>query len=183
MIGLVSAAEALSAEECAELIAQSARGGVEAPLFNREGLPAPDEARGRRATSVLLSRGEGPTWLFGRLDRLFDSAAAAFALPVDPVFEPVQIVRYREGDHFKMWHSDAGTDLVERRRISMSIELSDPGDYEGGLLEIAPVRMIPQGSPGRGHATLFPSRMLHRVTPVTRGIRYALVAWTGLNAA
>jgi PKHD-type hydroxylase len=31
----------------------------------------------------------------------------------------------------------------------------------------------------RGGARLFPSRAIHRVTPVTRGVRHALVAWTG----
>jgi PKHD-type hydroxylase len=135
----------------------------------------------RRADSTPIGRNEAP-WLFDRLDALFTEAAVFIGTIVDPVFEPVQIVRYRTGDHFQ-WHTDAGVDRGDARRISASVELSDPAAYEGGLLEIAPGRMLPQRAPPRGHATLFPSRALHRVTPVTRGTRYALVAWTGLNPA
>jgi PKHD-type hydroxylase len=32
---------------------------------------------------------------------------------------------------------------------------------------------------GRGTFLVFPSFMLHRVTPVTRGTRWSLVAWFG----
>ncbi len=74
---------------------------------------------------------------------------------------------------------DAGTDRYFERQVSLSVELSDPADHDGGLLEIAPAmvgapRTLPQGG-----ARLFLSRAIHRVTPVTRGERWALVAWTG----
>ena len=63
----------------------------------------------------------------------------------------------------------------------MSVELSERADYDGGELEIVPdlvgrARTLPRGS-----AQLFPSRALHHVTPVERGRRWALVAWTGLE--
>jgi PKHD-type hydroxylase len=49
------------------------------------------------------------------------------------------------------------------------------------VLEIAPGTIgLPRTLP-RGGARLFPSRAIHRVTPVTRGERWALVAWTGLD--
>ena len=90
----------------------------------------------------------------------------------------MQFLRYGLGGHFQSWHSDAGLDRFDERRISLSVELSDPGDYDGGVLEIAPAVGSPRSLP-RGGARLFPSRMIHRVTPVTRGVRHALVAWTG----
>ena len=130
---------------------------------------------------MLVARDAESAWLFDRLDALFAEAAEAIGLPVDALSEPVQVVRYGVGDHFQMWHSDAGHDLGERRRLSASIELSDPADYAGGLLEIAPMRMMPSRAPSQGHATIFPSRALHHVTPVTHGVRHALVAWTGLK--
>jgi PKHD-type hydroxylase len=157
-----------------------AGGGEAAPVYNAAGVAV--DPRMRRATTLLLERGPDTEWIFARLDELFAAAAALFATPVDAVFEPVQLVRYGPGDHFQMWHSDAGVDRTEARRISCSIELSEPAEYAGGRLEIAPWRMVPDRSPEQGHATLFPSRCLHRVTPVERGVRYALVAWTGLNA-
>jgi PKHD-type hydroxylase len=93
------------------------------------------------------------------------------------------VLRYDEGGHFAMWHTDAGVDSVDRRRVSMSVELSERAGYQGGELEIVPdlvgrARILPRGS-----AQLFPSRALHRVTPVTSGTRWALVAWTGAPEA
>jgi PKHD-type hydroxylase len=97
------------------------------------------------------------------------------------VFETIQVVRYGLGDHFQSWHSDAGTDRYYQRQISLSIELSDLADHDGGVLEIAPGTVGAARTLPRGGARLFPSRAIHRVTPVTRGERWALVAWTGLK--
>ena len=173
---------AFSSAECTAILALAeARGGRPAPLTGYDGETV-DPAR-RSATTALVERDGESEWLFDRLDALFAEAGAALGIPVDALNEPVQVVRYGVGDHFQLWHSDAGHDLQERRRLSASIELSDPADYEGGLLEIAPMLMLPACAPGQGHATIFPSRALHHVIPVTRGIRHALVAWTGLHAA
>ena len=70
------------------------------------------------------------------------------------------------------------------RKISMTVNLCAPGSYDGGNLkfdfgehvenrfyECEEIR--PQGS-----IIIFPSFMYHCVTPVTRGTRYSLVAWT-----
>ena len=91
----------------------------------------------------------------------------------------MQILRYDPGCHFQRWHTDGGLDRIEKRLISVSVELSDAADYEGGTLEIVPDLVGRPRSVPRGGATFFPSRALHRVTPVTRGTRRALVAWTG----
>ena len=172
---------AFSSAECAAILALAeARGGRAAPLTGYDGETVDPACRS--ATTTLVERDGESAWLFDRLDLLFAEAGAALGIPVDALSEPVQVVRYGVGDHFQLWHSDAGHDLQERRRLSASIELSEPADYEGGLLEIAPMRMMPTNAPTQGHATIFPSRALHHVIPVTRGVRHALVAWTGLHA-
>jgi PKHD-type hydroxylase len=58
------------------------------------------------------------------------------------------------------------------------MQLSDPVDYEGGVLELRPhgkdiIKMRKQ----RGLIVAFPSWTLHQVTPVTQGNRQSLVAW------
>ena len=69
------------------------------------------------------------------------------------------------------------------RKISMTINLSDPNNYEGGNLkfDLGPHvkerykicnEIRPQGS-----VIVFPSFMYHCVTPVTSGTRYSLVLW------
>jgi PKHD-type hydroxylase len=132
----------------------------------------------RDVRSSLVARADAP-WLFDRLDALFAAGAEEFGLPVGPVGEEIQVLLYREGGHFRMWHTDAGADSGDRRRISMSVELSEPGDYEGGELEVVPDLVGRPRTLPRGGVHLFPSRALHRVVPVTCGERWALVAWTG----
>ena len=76
-------------------------------------------------------------------------------------------------------HSDCAYGLgidAEDRKISFSIQLSDPNDYEGGdlILNHGNER---SASKNKGSMTLFPSFTVHKVEPVTRGVRYSLVGW------
>ena len=161
--------------ECDAIVALAADGPMEAgPLYGGDGRHVDKALRDVR--SRLVGRAQAP-WLFARLDSLFALGAEEFGLDVGPINEEIQVLRYDEGGHFAMWHTDAGTDA--QRRISMSVELSDRADYAGGELEIVPDLMGQARTLPRGSAQLFPSRALHRVTPVTGGTRWALVAWTG----
>lgn len=171
--------DAFSAAECDRVVALAAGLVPEAAGVLGAGGYAPAQ-RVRRATTTYLPQGSSTAWLYARLDAAFATAAATLGQRVAPIVEPPQLVCYRVGDHFNTWHSDAGTDLHANRCVSGSVELSDAADYDGGLPEIAPVRMsLPRTAP-RGSATMFPSRVLHHVTPVPRGVRLALVAWAGV---
>ena len=58
------------------------------------------------------------------------------------------------------------------------MQLSDPVDYEGGVLEIQPYgEQVIRTRKQRGLIVAFPSWTLHQVTPVTQGSRQSLVAW------
>ena len=171
---------AFTPAECDAIVAVAqARAMEPATVWGAEGDEVVPELR--RAERCHLKRDDQSAWLFERLDALFAEAAEQLELAVDPVFETIQVVRYGVGDHFQTWHSDAGTDRSRERQISLSVELSDPADHEGGLLEIAPGTIGAARTLPKGGTRLFASRAIHRVTPVTRGQRWALVAWTGVN--
>ena len=61
----------------------------------------------------------------------------------------------------------------------MTIQLSE--DYEGGEFEVVRCRKgeveVDTMDKSMGTVILFPSVLEHRVLPVTRGVRYSLVAW------
>lgn len=82
-----------------------------------------------------------------------------------------------DNDHYT-WHLDNGgkTDAPPRK-LSVVLQLSDPNEYAGGELEVFvkanPMRTKKQ----KGLVVAFPSFTLHRVTPVTSGVRRTLVAW------
>jgi PKHD-type hydroxylase len=173
--------DAFSDAECDRIIHLSDEAPTEpGPLYGDAERRVDPALRDVRSSQV--ERADAP-WLFARLDALFAAGAEAFGLPVGPIAETIQVLLYREGGHFRMWHTDAGADRGDRRLISMSVELSDPAQYEGGDLEVVPDLVGRARTLPRGGAHLFPSRALHRVTPVTRGERWALVAWTGAAEA
>ena len=71
------------------------------------------------------------------------------------------------------------------RKISMSLQLTDGSEYEGGDLEFCSEN-IPskdreftscKDARNKGTFIFFPSFLFHRVKPVTKGIRKSLVVW------
>lgn len=90
--------------------------------------------------------------------------------------EDIQLTKYTKNQHYD-WHNDGNginTDCNGlSRKLSMSILLND--DYEGGDFEIWGDKVV--NSKETGTAIVFPSYFNHRVQPITKGIRYSLVAW------
>lgn len=75
------------------------------------------------------------------------------------------------------WHVDHGMTTKASRKLSVVVQLSDPLEYEGGDLEIMTGVEPTKVDKKKGLVTVFPSYVLHRVTPVTKGIRKSLVVW------
>ena len=70
-------------------------------------------------------------------------------------------------------------DPVYHRKLSATVQLSDPNSYVGGNVEMVDSIHTPPAEDVRMRGTIFyfPSFMTHAVTPVTSGTRYSLVAW------
>ncbi len=100
-----------------------------------------------------------------------------FCVDIAGVETNIQLARYDSSNlGFYDWHTDfAGVRPL--RKISISIQLSRPEDYDGGDLELMYGIQPQKLDKSRGAFIAFPSFMLHRVTPVTRGTRWSLVAW------
>ena len=91
----------------------------------------------------------------------------------------IQITRYDEGDHYT-WHSDYGTTEDNRftRKLSATLLVTDPSEYEGGELEFIDYHNNLVVAPSvKGTMIVFDSRIPHRVRPITKGTRISLVTW------
>jgi len=73
-------------------------------------------------------------------------------------------------------HVDRGIDMPVRK-LSISIQLTDPGKYKGGELYLYDDDKGTLMDKTQGTLVIFPSYMLHEVTPVTKGERNSLVTW------
>ncbi|MES2473073.1 MAG: 2OG-Fe(II) oxygenase [Pseudomonadota bacterium] len=79
------------------------------------------------------------------------------------------------GGHYD-WHVDQGP-LHVRRKLSMTVQLSEAASYEGCDLQFNAGNKVEDAPRERGSAIAFPSHVLHRVTPVTSGTRRSMVVW------
>jgi predicted 2-oxoglutarate/Fe(II)-dependent dioxygenase YbiX len=132
----------------------------------------------RRSQIVFLKNEPRYRWLYERLwAAVQECNRRFFCVDIYGIEGNIQLARYDSSEQgFYDWHTDFA-DLAPLRKISVSIQLSRPEDYEGGDLELLfksqPVKAIRT----RGSLIAFPSFAVHRVTPVTRGTRWSLVAW------
>ena len=91
--------------------------------------------------------------------------------------ETLQFTAYKNANDFYGKHVDQSNVDFHYRKLSFSIQLSDPNSYEGSELLMC---LSDTGTPvnkERGDMVFFPSFVLHEVTPLTKGERYSLVGW------
>ena len=155
--------------ECARIIATCGS----QPLHAGQLVQERENYRHASAGWIVL---DGDTrWVYERIATMIAKLNGWYRYELFGFLEPLHFIRYDEGGKFD-WHLDCGGDRTCTRKLSVTVQLSPPGDYAGGALEFCP-----QGELHRsrylGAATVFPSMLAHRVTPVERGVRHAIVAW------
>jgi len=91
----------------------------------------------------------------------------------------IQVVKYDVGGNYN-WHCDYGVSQNPDadRKLSLSLQLSDVYEYEGCDLIICDNSRIYHNLKKEiGCGMVFDSKTPHKVTHLTKGIRYCLVAW------
>lgn len=131
----------------------------------------------RKSSIEWLFNNEETFWIYERLTAyLHDVNSHRYKFDLHGFTEPLQLGLYQESGHYK-WHSDFAQGFTTRK-LSIVLQLSDPSEYEGGKLEFFGFENE-KVHDGQGDLIFFPSFNVHRVTPVTKGERYSLVAWIG----
>ena len=112
-------------------------------------------------------------WLFDRAIMVFKNSHP---------FNELQSMQYtvydNKGSHYE-WHKDVGSsDPVAQSRVNVAIvQLSNPSDYKGGVLQIKHEDEVIDVMKTKGMVTTFPIQLEHRVTPVISGVRKTLIMW------
>lgn len=153
--------------------AENSPAGVEG--YRTDNLPGGTEAH--RRTRVRWLNVVEHTWAYEIVWEQARQANQLLQLDVVPMHDTMQLARYDADEQgFFRWHSDTVPEDMTRK-MSISVPLSDPAEYDGGVMEFnenGAISNVPQRA---GCPVVFPSWLLHRITPVTRGRRYSLVAW------
>lgn len=175
-MSLHSMQQAFSVEECERIIATVASSPTDEALLvgkNRD-------YKLRRAELVWADDVDGMGWVMDRLIELVrTSNRDQFDFDLRDFAESPQVATYKgtSAGHFS-WHSDIGDGpLAKRRKLTLVLQLSKPNSYEGGDLQVMPSAEVMGASRNQGCVSIFPSFLLHQVTPVTQGIRHSLTVW------
>ena len=137
-----------------------------------------DQKSSFRSTRISwIEQSQETLWLYQKLmgaTSSINQQAYGFDLST---LESLQYTVYLAGEasHYD-WHVDHGR-TPRRRKLSLVLQLSAPTDYEGCELQIYASNQIDTAPKTRGTLIAFPSYTLHRVTPITAGIRKSLVMW------
>jgi PKHD-type hydroxylase len=135
----------------------------------------------RRSGLNWMPNTQDTQWVFEKLGYVVSSLNSQyFRFDLRGFGEQIQLTNYDYSEHGMYgWHVDMILNTQSPcRKLSLVLQLSDPVEYEGGVLELQPhnkdaIKMRKQ----RGLIVVFPSWTLHQVTPVTQGNRQSLVAW------
>lgn len=113
--------------------------------------------------------------LYKILNKIAVSANRYFKYDINGI-ERAQIVRYTAPSKGYEYHVDIGPEgTAALRKISMSLLLND--DFEGGEICFRTSESEQCTSPKTGEVVMFTSFLPHKIKPVTKGERFAVVAW------
>jgi PKHD-type hydroxylase len=120
---------------------------------------------------------EKTQWLYDKIAKYADEAnKEMWNFDIWGYHDSLQFTNYHgDGGHYD-WHADLGPG-ISNRKLSVVLQLSDPKDYEGGELQLNTGSNISSVPKEEGLLCFFPSFVLHRVTPLTSGLRTSLVTW------
>jgi PKHD-type hydroxylase len=117
-------------------------------------------------------------WIYDRVQQVAMMInAMSYRFELTGFSERIQYSVYHgsEGGHYD-WHVDQGP-LVTRRKLSLTLQLTEPSQYQGGDLQFLAGARTEAAPRERGMLVAFPSYGVHRVAPVTSGTRKSLVIW------
>lgn len=163
-------------------------------IAHGEGLPlgpasvgTPTEHRvdpATRCVSMNVLDHSSVAWLYERIAQKISLANDHYYnFDLSGLIEPIQFLKYTPAEGEKpnghyTWHVDFGDAAMATRKLSVVVQLSPGVAYDGCQFRMYSDRGLQELSYlGQGDAFMFPSWTPHSVAPITRGVRYALVAW------
>ena len=131
----------------------------------------------RKSSVIFLPPDEEHQWAYDRLGMLcLQCNQQRFNFDLMGFYQELQLAEYGESDFFD-WHLDFGFGESSHRKLSITVQLTKEDEYEGGDLQFMVNQNIVTAPRKQGTVVIFPSFILHRVTPITRGFRRSIVGW------
>ena len=165
--------DAFTKEECEKIIAIGKNKGlIEATVV---GTAAEHQVRKSKVSWLFPS--DDTEWIFRKVtDIVLQVNEQFFRFDIHGINEGLQFTNYVAPGNKYGKHVDRGVNNSVRK-LSVSVQLTDPKEYEGGDLCLYGNEKATPMDKKQGTLIVFPSYTLHEVTPVTKGERNSLVTW------
>ena len=164
--------DVLSPDQCKQIIAEANRSGWEKGRVwkAKDQMHSYVDERYLKSNRAVIEF----DWLTDRLTEVFhETNDRIWQFDLDGKVS-TRVARYVPGEFFGP-HIDLGGELGFNRKLTMSVQLSDPSEYHGGFLALQYVDT--DAATAQGSGTMYPTFVPHKVTEVTQGVRYSLITW------
>jgi PKHD-type hydroxylase len=163
--------DAFSKEECKRIVTIAKNKGL------IKGTTTSTKSNVRKSNICWLHPVDDMDWVFRRVtDMVLNLNERFFKFDLFGINEGFQFTNYEAPSGKYGKHVDRGLNMPVRK-LSISIQLTDPKEYEGGELYLYQNDEGDVIDKTQGTLIVFPSYVLHEVMPVTKGERNSLVTW------
>jgi len=133
----------------------------------------------RRSFVSWIPTNNTTAWIYQKLTSAVNHMNDNFFKFYLTKIERIQFTHYKSDENgcYKQHIDPLQWTTPHNRKLSVVIQLSDPSEYEGGDLILYNGHEGTKIQKQKGMSVFFPSYTLHECSPVTKGERYALVAW------
>jgi PKHD-type hydroxylase len=136
-----------------------------------------DPTKSRNSHISWLNPSDNLQWFYERLTGIaVQLNDEYFKFDLYGINEGLQFTNYKAPSGKYGKHIDRGIDTAVRK-LSISVQLTNPDEYEGGELCLYDGDTTFPMDKTQGTLMIFPSYVLHEVKPVTKGERNSLVTW------
>ena len=135
---------------------------------------------GYRSSSIKwVPQEETFKWIYDRIGEMaIEANDECWEFDLHSMPERMQYTEYYEDGGQYNWHLDIGKYPFNIRKLSFTINVNNEKEYKGGDLEFfTSYKSTLISSSNQGGITIFPSFLLHRVTPITEGIRKVIIGF------
>jgi PKHD-type hydroxylase len=136
-----------------------------------------NETSARISEVSWIDSNENTLWLYEKIAGLVITAnESMWQFDLSGYHDSLQYTTYNGGGGHYDWHTDVGPKMANRK-ISCVLQLSNTDEYTGGDLQLNGGNGVIDAPKDYNTLIIFPSFVLHRVTPVLTGTRKSLVTW------
>lgn len=138
----------------------------------------------REPTSTMVHSDETEfTWIRERILRYCNEANEFYrANTTNRLTDDLQFLRYGPGGHFHRRCDNDGSGHIALREITAMLQLSSEREYQGGEFLLQSLSQKASVAPKQqGSLVVFQSCLHHQVLPVTKGVRYVMLARVDRN--